>query len=104
MDNNIIGNYFEVFDKNRQVRYGITSKKDMENIQKKYPEKYVFERFEDSYVDLQTLESRSKVMLNRKLTFNQMIMLILVMLLAASIVLGIIFPESASILKIVVGR
>ena len=35
--------YFEVFDKNKKVKYGITSLKEKQKIEKEYPNQYCFE-------------------------------------------------------------
>ena len=39
----IIDEYWEVFDKHKHTRYGITSAIKKNNIEKKYPQKYSFE-------------------------------------------------------------
>ena len=50
--------YYEVFDKNKRIRYGITSEEEKEIIEEKYPCKYVFEKFDlyDNYIWLERLE------------------------------------------------
>lgn len=55
--------YYEVFDKNKIIRYGITSDEDKEKIEEKYPGKYIFEKFDlyDNYIWLDKLEERSGI-------------------------------------------
>lgn len=55
--------YYEVFDENKQIRYGITSKKEKEIIEKKYPDKFIFEKFDlyDNYIWLERLEKMVKI-------------------------------------------
>lgn len=95
--------YWEVFDSKKQLRYGITSSQDKDIIEKKYPKKYLFERIDlyGSYVWLEKLEQMPKF--TPKLTFNQIIILILVILLIISFIAGLIWPEKYSILQIKAG-
>ena len=60
---NIKYGYYEVFDKNRQIRYGITSDEDKEKIEEKYPDRYLFEKIDlyDSYIWLERLEETSRI-------------------------------------------
>ena len=58
--------YFEVFDKDKHVKYGITSQKDMEEIRQKHPNEYAFEKCDSSYVNVKTLETGPKVTLAKK--------------------------------------
>ena len=55
--------YYEVFDENKQIRYGITSKKEKEIIEKKYPDKFIIEKFDlyDNYIWLERLEKMVKI-------------------------------------------
>lgn len=55
--------YYEVFDENKQIRYGITSKEEKEIIEKKYPDKFIFEKFDlyDNYIWLERLEKMVKI-------------------------------------------
>lgn len=75
--------YFKVFNKNKRIRYGITSSRDKCKIEEKYPEKYVFKKFD--YIDLEKLEDRSKIHLN--LTAFEKLMIILIILLIMTVIL-----------------
>ncbi len=59
----IIDEYWEVFDKHKHTRYGITSAIKKNNIEKKYPQKYSFERLDinKKIIDLNKLEKMSKI-------------------------------------------
>lgn len=58
----IIDEYWEVFDKHKHTIYGITSAIKKNNIEKKYPQKYSFERLDinEKFIDLEKLEKMSK--------------------------------------------
>ena len=90
--------YYEVFDKNKQVRYGFTSKNDRKKIEEKYPCKYVFRRYD--YIDLERLEDRSRICL--RLNFFEKIILILLIMLVISFIVGLIDSEQYSMLRIAV--
>lgn len=94
--------YYEVFDKNKQIRYGITSDEDKEKIERKYPDKYIFEKFDlyDNYISLEKLEQLSNIRLKIKgLSFYDKIFLILVIILIVHLILGLIFPETYQLFK-----
>jgi hypothetical protein len=75
--------YFEVFNKNKRIMYGITSSRDKHKIEEKYPEKYVFKKFD--YIDLEKLDDRSKIFLN--ITSFEKLMIILIILLIMTVIL-----------------
>ena len=59
----IIDEYWEVFDKHKHTRYWITSAIKKNKIEKKYPQKYSFERLDinKKIIDLNKLEKMSKI-------------------------------------------
>ena len=86
--------YYEVFDKNRQIRYGITSDEDKKKIEEKYPEKYLFEKFDlyDNYIWLERLEETSRIKLQQSiLSFNDKLWLLLIIVLVANIIVEVIY-------------
>lgn len=96
--------YWEVFDRNKQIRYGITSTQDMEIIKMTYPNKYIFEKIDlyEMYVNLEKLENKSRLdfKFSNGLTFDQKITIVLVLIIIVCIILCVIFPERVSSLQI----
>lgn len=68
--------YFEVFDRNKEICYGITSKIDKQRIEEKYPKRFVFEKYD--LLDLKKLEERTKVTL--KLGLFEKIMFVVIII------------------------
>ena len=85
-------NYFEVFDKNKKVKYGITSLKEKQKIEKEYPNQYCFEELK--LINMKNLEGMEKY--TNRLTFEQKILLILIAILVILILAGLIWPEKYS--------
>ena len=81
--------YFEVFDSDKQLRFGITSADDKSKIEEIYPGEYHFEEYD--------LNEDSKLLFS--LTFDQ-ILLIIVALLAVCVIAGLIWPERYSFLQL----
>lgn len=81
--------YYEVFDKNKEIRYGITSDEDKKIIEEKYPKKYIFEKFDlyDNYKCLDKLEERSKISVKVKNSIYYKIEMILIVVPTISIIM-----------------
>ena len=91
---NIKYRYYEVFDKNRRIRYGITSDEDKEKIEEKYPGKYVFDEFElyDEYIWLERLEKTPRIRLQTpKSSFSDNILLLMIIVLTVNIIVDVIY-------------
>lgn len=88
--------YFEVFDKNKKVKYGITSLKEKQKIEKEYPNQYCFEELD--LINIKNLEGMGKYA--NRLTFEQKILLILIAILVILILAGLIWPEKYSFIYI----
>ena len=85
--------YYEVFDKNRQIRYGITSDEDKKKIEEKYPEKYLFEKFDlyDNYIWLERLEETSRIKFRiSRLSLQDRIWVLLIIVLIINIIVDVI--------------
>ena len=82
--------YFEVYDSDKQLRLGITSADDKSRIEEIYPGEYHFEDYD--------LNGDSKLIFG--LTFDQIILLIIVALLAVCVIAGLIWPERYSFLQL----
>ena len=88
--------YFEVFDKNKKVKYGITSLKEKQKIEKEYPNQYCFEELD--LINMKNLEGMEKY--TNRLTFEQKILLFTIVLLVILILAGLIWPEKYSFIHI----
>ena len=86
--------YYEVFDKNRRIRYGITSDEDKEKIEEKYPGKYVFDEYDlyDEYIWLERLEKTPRIRLHTpKSSFSDNILLLMIIVLTVNIIVDVIY-------------
>ena len=87
-------NYFEVFDHDKEVRIGIASAEDKREIEEKYPDEYHFEEFDYD------LEKQNLLKPASGLTFDQIIILILVALLVICVIAGLIWPDRYSFIHL----
>ena len=88
--------YFEVFDKDKKVKYGITSLKEKQKIEKEYPNQYCFEELK--LINMKNLEGIEKYA--NRLTLEQKILIILIAILVILILTGLIWPEKYSFIYI----
>lgn len=88
--------YFVVFDKNKNVKFGIASLKEKQKIENAYPNQYRFEEFDfdEDLINLKNLEENQKYA--NGLTFERKMLLISIAILVILILAGLIWPEKYS--------